>query len=67
MRLHYDDNIMCNDCYSTYTIIIYLNNAKSDTVFIDDEFEEHHISAKSGRLIIFDQDIEHKTEIYVYT
>ena len=62
MRLHYDDNIKCDDCYSTYTIIIYLNDAESDTIFIDDEFEEHCISSKKGRLIIFDQDIEHKTE-----
>ena len=62
MRLHYDDNIKCADCYSTYTIIIYLNDAKSDTIFIDDDFKEHHIASKKGRLIIFDQDIEHKTE-----
>ena len=64
MRLHYDDNIKCDDCYSTYTIIIYLNDANSDTIFIDDDFKEHRIASKKGRLIIFDQDIEHKTETF---
>jgi len=66
MRLHYDENIKCDECYSTYTIMIYLNDADSDTIFIDDDFKEHHISAKKGRLVLFNQDIEHKTETLTY-
>ena len=62
MRLHYDDNIECDGLHSTYTIIIYLNDASSETVFVDDDFQEHRVANKKGRLVLFDQDIEHKTE-----
>jgi hypothetical protein len=61
MRLHYDDNIEYCGLYSKYTIIIYLNDADSETVFIDDDFNEHRVLCRTGRLVLFDQDIEHKT------
>ena len=61
MKLHIDDNYLLDGKYSKYTMIVYLNTCDSYTTIIDSNYNEINIKAIKGRILVFDQDLEHKT------
>ena len=59
-NLHYDEEIVIDDCISKYTVIFCLNSCTGKTIITDDDFNIHSIDNIKNRLIVFHQDLEHR-------